>query len=153
MVIWDWLPSHSLTPLHTVIKLHLFIMRLFYDTWKGDSENLQFKEQILMGMEGIQLLFEFVVNYILSRATSHGAPSYGGVRTWVEGLKAWMIRSHRPNDHTTDPSDALLILTWFSIKAGRNNIITFVITKVFLGLCRPHKSVWGLKKARHHHNK
>ncbi len=26
--------------------------------------------------------------YILSRATYHRAPSYGGVRTWVEGSQA-----------------------------------------------------------------
>ncbi len=26
--------------------------------------------------------------YILSRATFPGAPSYGGVRTWVEGFQA-----------------------------------------------------------------
>ncbi len=27
--------------------------------------------------------------YILSRATYHRAPRYGGVRTWVEGLLAF----------------------------------------------------------------
>ena len=61
--------------------------------------------------------------YILLRATSHRAPSYGGVRTWVEGLI--LILSHRPTDHdlTANPNNTLP-------RAGRNNIYIYTCTSI-----------------------
>ncbi len=45
----------------------------------------QFSEPLLFAIIIINGLMIF---FILSRATYHRAPRYGGVRTWVEGLLA-----------------------------------------------------------------
>ncbi len=44
----------------------------------------------MAGIGGAGDLAALVCDNILLRATSLGAPSYGGVRTWVKGTAHWL---------------------------------------------------------------